>query len=399
MPKEDREHPLQIRYLDNNATTRPSDEVVEAVRGVLATEYGNPSSMHVAGARAATLVDEARRRVARLISAPPEQIVVTSGGTESVNLAIRAATHARPDRRHAVISAVEHSSVRRLCRQLRTEGFQIDEAGVDSEGRLRVDNLAGLVTDQTAFVSILHANNETGVVFPVEEVAEIVRSSGACFHVDAVQTVGRISVCVNEKSGDLMSFSAHKFHGPKGVGGLYVRPGVSIKPLLIGGHQERDRRAGTENTPGIAGMGVAAETARLSMDRVNPQIAQLRDRLQQGILSRFERVRVLGTDADRMPNTCNACFESINAEALLILMSELGICASSGAACSSGGIEPSHVLEAMGVPEPYLRGSIRFSLSRYSTAEDVDFVLDRLPDLVSRASKIQTSAQLTPVSR
>jgi cysteine desulfurase len=377
-------------YLDNNATTRPLDAVAATMTPLLTTAYANPSSVHQFGQAVRHQVECARVQVAELIGAEPREIVFTSGGTESINLAIRGTLAMRPDRRRIVTSSVEHSATQRLCAQLAREGYEVVEIGVDAAGRLDVDALAEAITEQTALVSVLWANNETGVLFDVDAVARIVESDGVPLHLDAVQAIGKADVDVRRVSCALLSASAHKFHGPKGAGALFVRKRTRIRPQIIGGRQERDLRGGTENTAAIVGMGVAAAAARTAITEEVLRIAALRDRLERGILADVSDARVNGAGAARIPNTTNIGFPGAAAEALLILLSERGICASAGAACSSGSLEPSHVLRAMNVPTEHAHGSIRFSLSRFTTADEIDRVIAVIPDLVQRLAVMRT---------
>ena len=371
-------------YFDNNATTRPLDDVVEAMLPFLRTNYANPSSVHRFGQTVRHRMECAREQVACLIGASPQEIVFTSGGTESINLAIRGAMAAGPGKRHIVTSAVEHSAVRRLAEQLAREGVEVDFVGVDGEGRLDLDELAGRLRDDTALVSMIWANNETGVLFDVERIAALASDRGIPLHLDAVQAAGKVPIDVEGLPVQLLSLSAHKFHGPKGAGALYVRRRTRVRPLVIGGRQERDLRPGTEHVAGIVGMGVAANAARDGGEQVCRQVGALRDRLEQGILQAVSGARVHGAGARRLANTTNIGFAGYQAEAVLLLLSENGVCASAGAACSSGSLEPSHVLQAMKVDPLYAHGSIRFSLSQFNTANEVDRVVELLPALLAR---------------
>lgn len=372
-------------YLDNNATTRPLPEVTEAVRDLLDREYANPSSVHPFGQAARHRAECARGEVARLIGADPREVVFTSGGTESINLAVRGLLAQRPGKCHIVTSTVEHSAVLRLAQQLRREGHRVDEVGVDHDGRLDLDELCDRVTADTVLVSLMWANNETGVLFDVGRVAGIVARHGAALHLDAVQAAGKVPIDVAAVPVHLLSISAHKFHGPKGAGALYVRKRTRIRPLIIGGRQERDLRGGTENVPAIVGMGIAAQAAgRALQDESHQKIRALRDRLEAGILARVSTAAVNGGSAPRIDNTTNIGFAGVAAEAMLILLGENDVCASSGSACSSGSLEPSHVLAAMNVPEQQAHGSIRFSLSRFTTPAQIDQVIELVPRLVDR---------------
>ena len=378
-------------YLDNNATTRAADEVVAAMLPTLTEEYGNASSAHRHGTAAGALVEQARAHVAALIGARPGEVIFTSGGTESDTFALRGVLAARPDKRHLVISAVEHAAVIESAAELERQGYAVTRIGVDGAGRLDLAGLAAALRDDTALVSIMLANNETGVIMPVREVVTLCQPRGIPVHTDAVQAAGKIPIDVAALGVHLLSLSAHKFHGPKGGGALYVRRGTPLRPLLLGGPHERGRRGGTLDTPGIVGMGVAAELARTSMADEMPSIAALRDRLEREILARVPGAVLIAGDVPRVPNTTCFCFTGIAAEPLLVLLSELGVCASSGAACSSGALEPSHVLEAMGVPPPVAQGQVRFSLSRYTTDAEIDRVLELLPAAVRKVAAINVS--------
>ena len=371
-------------YLDNNASTRPLDSVVAAMVPLLRADYANPSSVHRLGQRARHRVECARAQVAGLINAEPKEIVFTSGGTESVNLALRGTLAAEPAKRHVVTSAVEHSAVHRLATQFVREGYRVDRIGVDHQGRLDYDELEDRVTDDTALISIMHANNETGVLFDVPRICELAARHGVRVHVDAVQSVGKVLVDVQELPVHLLSLSAHKMHGPKGTGALFVRRRTRLVPVTIGGRQERDLRPGTENAPAIVGFGVAAEeAARLPAERIEA-IRQLRDDFESRVLKAIPIAHVIGVAADRLCNTSNIGFERLQAEALLILLSARGISASAGAACSSGALEPSHVLKAMGIDPKIAHGAIRFSLSRFTTAADIDHAVGVLAEVIPR---------------
>ena len=371
-------------YLDNNATTRLLDSVLEAISPFLRAEYANPSSVHRFGQQVRHKVERARDQVAGLINAEPGEIVFTSGGTESINLALRGALAARPGKRHLITSAVEHSAVRRLAAQLARERYRLDEISVDREGRLDFTELEDKVTDDTALISIIHANNETGVLTDARRVCEVAARYGVRVHLDAVQSVGKVSVDIGELPVHLLSLSAHKLHGPKGVGALYVRKRTRIVPLTYGGRQERDLRPGTENVPAIIGFGVAAEEAiDLPPERID-SIRRLRDDFERRVQAAIPIAHVIGAGADRVCNTSNIGFERLQAEAILILLSERGICASAGAACSSGSLEPSHVLQAMGIDPEVAHGAIRFSLSRFTTTAEIDQAIRMLAEAIER---------------
>lgn len=374
---------MDLIYLDNNATTRPAPEVVAAMMTMLQDCWANPSSVHTAGQRARHAVDEARAAVAQLVGGGESEISFTGGGTESINMAIRGILAARARRRRVIISAVEHSATRELCLQLQREGVEIVETGVDRAGALDFDELQRELTDETALVSMLWANNETGVIFPVDQIASLCRSRKVPFHCDGTQAIGKVPVDVRAAGIDAMSFAAHKFHGPKGVGALYLRRGVRCPPLIIGGPQEFGRRGGTENVPGIVGMGEAADLAIQHLPDM-PRVAAMRDRLERSILSTIPNTHVNGRTDARLPNTTNIGFARLEAEAILMLLSEKGICASAGAACSSGSLEPSHVLRAMSIDSRIAHGAVRFSLSRYTAEEEIDRTLELLPAMIER---------------
>jgi cysteine desulfurase len=373
-----------VIYFDNNATTQPLPEVVDAMLPLLREAYANPSSVHQFGQSARHRVECAREQVARLIGASAKEIIFTSGGTESINLAIRGALGTRPQRRHVVTTAVEHSAVLRIAQQLEEEGYSVDYVGVDQEGRLDEAEWEEKLTEQTALATLLHANNETGVIFDVPRLASIAAEKGIPVHVDAVQSAGKLSIDVSSWPVQLASVSAHKFHGPKGVGALYVRRRTRLAPLIVGGHQERQLRGGTENVAGIVGMAAAAEAVLRDGTDVAGRVGALRDALEAGVLAGVPFAHVNARGAPRIYNTSNIAFEDLEAEAVLILLSEAGICASSGAACSSGSLEPSHVLKAMRIDERIAHGAIRFSLSRFNTRDEVDRVVSVLPGLLAR---------------
>ncbi len=379
-------------YFDNNATTRPLDQVVDAMLPILREQYANPSSVHQFGQTVRHRVELAREEVAALVHASPKEIVFTSGGTESINLAIRGTLAARPAKRHLVTSAVEHSAVYRLADALEDEGVRVDRVGVDRDGQLDCDELAERITDETALVSLMHVNNETGVVFDVERIAAITQERGVPLHIDAVQSAGKLPIDLSPDGGlaaQLVSISGHKLHGPKGVGALFIRRRTRIAPLIYGGRQERELRAGTENVAGIVGFGAACTHARSALTGdETARVAALRDRLEAGILAAIPFAHVNGRSANRVCNTTNIGFEGLEAEAILLLLSEAGICTSSGSACSSGSLEPSHVLKAMGIDPRIAHGAIRFSLSRFNTAEEVDHVVAELPKLLARLTAL-----------
>ncbi|MBW1774839.1 MAG: cysteine desulfurase NifS [Deltaproteobacteria bacterium] len=371
-------------YLDNNATTRVAPEVLDAMLPYFRDHYGNPSSAYGLGGRIKEKIDEARHSVSELLGAHPREILFTSGGTESDNTAIRSALEAYPEKRHIVTSQVEHPAIRSLCQPLAKKGYRVTEVPVDENGRLDFDFYERSLTPDTAIVSLMWANNETGVLFPVEKAAEKAREKGILFHTDAVQAVGKIGINLSDTAIDMLSLSGHKLHGPKGVGALFVRKGISFKPLLIGGHQERGRRAGTENAPGIIGLGKAAELARAHIIEKNSRVRDLRDKLESAIVNSIPETHIHGYTEERLPNTTNIGFEYVEGEAILLLLDELGICASTGSACTSGSLEPSHVLLAMGISHASAQGAVRFSLSPDNTENEIDFVSENIPGIIDR---------------
>lgn len=371
-------------YLDNNATTKVDEAVFEEMRPYFCELYGNPSSMHFFGGQVQGKTNEARERVAALLGASPEEIIFTACGTESDNAAIRSALEVFPDRRHVITSRVEHPAVLTQCRNLTQKGYRVTEIGVDGAGRLDMDELKAAVDSDTAIVSLMWANNETGVIFPVEEAAAIAKSKGALFHSDAVQAIGKIPINMANSSIDMLSLSGHKLHAPKGIGVLYLRRGTPFRPFLVGGHQEKSRRAGTENAAAIIALGKACQLADQYMEAENTIVKAQRDRLQDALMAAIPNARINGGGAERLPNTTSIAFEFVEGEAILLLLSELGVCASSGSACTSGSLEPSHVLRAMGVPFTCAHGSIRFSLSRYTTDAEIDTVIREMPPIIAR---------------
>ena len=379
---------MKTIYLDNNATTGVAEEVLEEMLPYLRQYYGNASSMHNFGGQLRHRIDAARRQVAELLGCDAQEVVFTSGGTESDNCAIRGVLACEPRRRHIVTSRVEHPAVRVTCRELQRQGYRLTEVGVDNLGRLDLEQLEQAITDDTALVTIMYANNETGVIFPIEQIAQLVKARGAVFHCDAVQAVGKVPIDLKNTPIDLLSMSGHKLHGPKGVGVMYVRRGTRLAPLLVGGHQEAGKRAGTENIPGIVGLAKACELAQRHMAENRIAVSKLRDSLEDGLLERCPSASVNGDTNSRLYNTSNISFEYVEGEAILLMMDRLGIAASSGSACTSGSLEPSHVLRAMGVPFTKVHGSVRFSLSRYSTSEEINYVLEKLPGLISRLREI-----------
>ncbi|HOB69134.1 MAG TPA: cysteine desulfurase NifS [Syntrophorhabdaceae bacterium] len=375
---------MKTIYLDNNATTMVAPEVLEEMLPYFSQYYGNPSSMHSFGGRTAKDINDAREKTASLIGAEPDEIVFTSCGTESDNTAIMSALDVNPSRRHIVTTRVEHPAVRALCEHLAGKGYLITTIDVDGDGNLNMDQYEKSLTKDTAVVSIMWANNETGVIFPVEKAAQLAQERGILFHTDAVQAMGKIPIDIKNSAIDMLSFSGHKLHAQKGIGVLYIRRGTRFSPYLIGGHQEKGRRGGTENTPAIIGLGRACELANQQLSKENGHVRALRDRLESEIINRIPNVKVNGGRSPRLPNTSNISFEFVEGESILLLLDQYGICASSGSACTSGSLQPSHVLRAMGVPYTMAHGSIRFSLSIYNTSEEIDVVINTLPPIIEK---------------
>ncbi len=380
----------RIAYFDNNATTRIAPEVRDVMAPFFDELYGNPSSMHAFGGQIARFVSRAREEVAAFLNCEPDEVVFTSCATESDNTAIRGTADWYGRELKVVTTAVEHPAVLQPVRRLKAMGHETVELPVDGVGQI---DLAALEDELKrakgpALVSVMWANNETGTVFPIEKVAEICKAHGATLHTDAVQVAGKIPVDVRKVPVDMLSMSGHKFHAPKGIGLLYVRRGTKVKPFMLGGHQESGRRAGTENVPYIIGLAKACQLARLGMADEAKKLTALRDRLEQGILATCPNVRVNGDRDNRLPNTLNVSFEYIEGEAIAYHLSDLGICISTGSACASGSLDPSHVIRAMGVPFTAIHGSVRFSLSRYNTDEDVDYVLEKLPPVIKKLREL-----------
>ena len=379
---------MNVIYLDNNATTQVAPEVLKEMLPYFSEFYGNPSSMHTFGGMVEHRVTEARKRVAELLGASPEEIIFNSCGTESDSTAIRAAILSNPNKKHIVTSRVEHPAVKNLYEYLSKNGYRVTFVPVDRKGRLDLDNLYKNLDEDTAIVSIMWANNESGVIFPIEEIGGVLKEKGIVFHTDAVQAVGKIPIDLKKIDVDMLSLSGHKLHGPKGVGALYVRKGTKYSPFLIGGHQEKGRRGGTENVASIIGLGKASELAATNLSDENTRVKRLRDKLENEILKRVPNTMVNGDRDNRLPNTTSIAFEYVEGEAILLMMDEFGICASSGSACTSGSLEPSHVLRAMGVPFTAAHGSIRFSLSIYNTEEEIDFIIEKLPPIIERLREL-----------
>jgi cysteine desulfurase len=378
----------KVIYFDSNATTKVAPEVLDAMLPFLKDLYGNPSSMHTFGGQVEKYIRQSRESISQLLGCDSSEIVFTSCGTESDNAAIKGVLEALPEKRKIITTRVEHPAVLATCRQMQTLGYKLVELGVNGEGQIDLNELESQVDDDTAIVTIMYANNETGVIFPIDKITQIVKAKGAIFHTDAVQAVGKIPLNLDESNIDLLSLSGHKLHAPKGVGVLYIRKGTRISPFIIGGHQEKSRRAGTENVAGIVALGKASELAAKTIKEENTKVKKLRDRLETAILKNCPDAMLNGDKINRLPNTTNISFEFIEGEAILLSLDQFGICASSGSACTSGSLEPSHVMRAMGVPFTAAHGSIRFSLSRYNTEEEVDFVIEKMPSIVNRLREL-----------
>ena len=385
--------PRKLVYFDNNATTRVAPEVVEAMLPYLTERWGNPSSVYGFGHQLTKEIQAARAKVAALIHADPKEIVFTSCGTEGSNAALHSALTLQPTKRHVVTTAVEHSANIKFCQFLQKQGYEITFLPVESDGTLDLHVLEQVLRPDTAIVSVMWANNETGVIFPIEEVAAICQSQGIPFHTDAVQAAGKVKIDAHALGVDYLSLSAHKLHAPKGVGLLYVRRHAKFQAYLIGGSQENGRRGGTENVPYIVGFGRAAELALERLNDENTRVRAMRDRLESGLLRGMPNSSRNGAKEPRLPNTSNLAFDLIEAEALLLELDKKGICASSGSACTTGSLEPSHVLTAMGVPRDRARGSVRLSLGIYNTEEEVDYVLEELPPIVKKLRSMSPEAE------
>jgi cysteine desulfurase len=379
---------MKTIYFDNNATTKVAEEVLEEIKPLFCQLYGNPSSMHTFGGQISRKIRNAREQVAGLLGCDPSEIIFTSGGTESDNAAVKGTLAAAPNKRKIITTRVEHPAVLTVCRELENHGYTVIELSVDKQGRLDMAELENQIDDDTVLVTIMYANNETGVVFPVEEIAELVTGRGTVFHTDAVQAVGKIPLNLSKSNIDLLSISGHKLHAPKGVGVLYIKKGTRLSPYMVGGHQEAGKRAGTENVPGIVGLGKACELAAKNIEEENQKVKYLRDKLENAILEKCPQCRLNGNKDNRLPNTSNISFEYIEGEAILLMLDKFGICASSGSACTSGSLEPSHVLRAMGVPFTAAHGSIRFSLSRYNTEKEVDYTIQKMPEIVNKLREL-----------
>lgn len=371
-------------YLDNNATTRVAPEVVDAMLPFFTEHYGNPSSIHRFGGALKKHVETAREQVAAFLNAEPEEIVFTSCGSESDNSALKGFFARHGGRVHIVTSTVEHPAVRNTARHLRDKGAMLTEINVDGEGMLRMEEFAAAAMDDRTIVSLMWANNETGVLFPVHDLATAARARGAVFHSDAVQAVGKVPIDLKKTPVDLLAISGHKVHAPKGIGVLFIRKGTGIEPLIHGGHQERGIRAGTENIAYIVGIGVACTLAKNHLEEENRSVKALRDKLEAALLASCPAAKRNGHAASRLPNTANISFEAIEGEGILLHLDELGIAASSGSACTTGSLEPSHVMRAMGIPYTFAHSSIRFSLSRYTTEAEIDAVIAAMPPIINK---------------
>jgi cysteine desulfurase len=371
-------------YLDNNATTAIAPEVLEAMLPFLKDSYGNPSSMHRFGGLVRKNIDTAREQVATLLNAHPDEIYFTGCGSESDNMAIQGFCRQSKSRSHLVTSSVEHPAVRNCCDYLKNEGIPVTEIGVDKNGILKTESLEKISFDRNTLASFMWANNETGVLFPIEKLAVEIKEKGAFFHTDAVQAVGKIPIDLSKTPVDMLSLAGHKLHAPKGIGALFIRKGTKISPLIIGGHQESGIRAGTENVASIVGLGKACELAQSMIDIENTKVRQLRDLLENELLAKCKSAKLNGDKEKRLPNTTNISFEFIEGEGILLLLDEKGIAASSGSACTTGSLQPSHVMMAMGLPYTLAHSSIRFSLSRYTTKEEIMAVIEAMPGIVDR---------------
>ncbi|MBI2369563.1 MAG: cysteine desulfurase NifS [Deltaproteobacteria bacterium] len=387
-------------YLDHNATTPIHPEVGAAMQHYIQEVWGNPSSIHWAGRDARTGLEEARERVAALLNADPDEVIFTSSGTEADNLALKGVAYARRDRGdHIITTSVEHPAVIETGQALEKEGFRVTWLRVDRQGMVDLDDLRRAITPKTILISVMTANNETGVLFPIQEIGELARERGILFHTDAVQAVGKLLLDVKALPVDLLSLSAHKIYAPKGVGALYIRRGLKLRPLIHGGHQEKSRRAGTENMVGIVALGKAAELARQDLEGEAAHLEKLRDRLYEGIVKVIDGLHLNGHPEHRLPSTLNVSFEHVEGESLLLSLDLEGVAVSTGSACSAGTLEPSHVLVAMGLSPEIARGAIRFSLGKWNTAEDVDYVLDLLPSIVKRLRLLSPFYQPAPLPK
>ncbi len=372
-------------YMDNAATTRVKQEVLEEMLPYFTENYGNPSSIYTLGSKSKNAIEIARERVAKAINADPKEIFFTAGGSEADNWAIKGVAFANRNRgNHIITSKIEHHAVLHTCEYLEKQGFKVTYLDVDEYGVVDLEQLKNSITEDTILITIMFANNEIGTIQPIKEIGQIAKEHGVYFHTDAVQAVGHVKIDVDELNIDLLSMAAHKFYGPKGVGALYVRKGVKIDPLIAGGGQERNRRAGTENVPGIVGMGKAIELAYEHLEENNERLIRLRDRLIKKVFENIDHVRLNGHPTNRLPGNVNLCFEFIEGESMLLSLDMEGIAASSGSACTSGSLDPSHVLLAIGLPHEIAHGSLRLSLGDFNTEEEVDYVVEKLTEIVAR---------------
>jgi cysteine desulfurase NifS len=379
---------MRVTYFDNNATTAVSPEVLAAMLPYFGDMYGNPSSMYTFGGQVAGAVENAREQVANLLGADPSEILFTSSGSESDNTAFWSALQSQPDKKHIVTTRVEHPAVLNVCKYWERQGYRVTYLGVDNLGKLDPEEFKNALEDTTALASVMFANNEVGNIYPIQQLAEIAKERGVLFHTDAVQAVGKTPIDLTHLSVDMLSLSGHKIHAPKGIGALYIRKGTKFRSFIRGGHQEKGRRAGTENVPYIVGLGMAAKLSGDFMQHERVDVALLRDELEKGLLNKIPDSRVNGDIDNRLPNTSNISFKNVEGEAILLMLDRLGIAASSGSACTSGSLEPSHVLRAMGVPFNYAHGSIRLSLSRYTTREEINYVIKNFPSVIETLRKI-----------
>ncbi|MCL2888715.1 MAG: cysteine desulfurase NifS [Elusimicrobia bacterium] len=378
----------KVIYLDNNATTQTAPEVVAEMLPYFSEKYGNPSSMYAFGGESQHAIAEARKKIANLIGAEyADEIIITASGSEADNTAIMSAVNSFPNKKHIITSAVEHPAVLEVFKHLQSKGWRVDYIAVDKFGVFDMEMYRSVITKNTALVSVMWANSETGTIFPIKEIADIAKQNGALFHTDAVQAVGKIPVNVADSGIDMMSFSGHKIHGPKGIGALYVKRGTRFLPFVLGGHQEKGKRAGTENVPSIVGFGKAAEMAEKRVKDTS-KIEALRDKLERALVEKIPDAKVNGDQRNRLPNTSNISFGYVEGESILLHLDEYGICASSGSACTSGSLEPSHVLRAMCVDFNFAHGSVRFSLSDKTTEAEIDFVIEKLPPIIEKLRKI-----------
>ncbi len=379
---------MRVTYFDNNATTAVSPEVLAAMLPYFGDMYGNPSSMYTFGGQVAGAVENAREQVANLLGADPSEILFTSSGSESDNTAFWSALQSQPDKKHIVTTRVEHPAVLNVCKYWERQGYRVTYLGVDNLGKLDPEEFKNALEDTTALASVMFANNEVGNIYPIQQLAEIAKERGVLFHTDAVQAVGKTPIDLTHLSVDMLSLSGHKIHAPKGIGALYIRKGTKFRSFIRGGHQEKGRRAGTENVPYIVGLGMAAKLSGDFMQHERVDVALLRDELEKGLFNKIPDSRVNGDIDNRLPNTSNISFKNVEGEAILLMLDRLGIAASSGSACTSGSLEPSHVLRAMGVPFNYAHGSIRLSLSRYTTMEEINYVIENFPSVIETLRKI-----------